>query len=67
MFQPETEIRNKPHALLIICRQHSGDRVARCRICYVGFSGERIIERARRHVQTRHRISTRAFARSKCP
>ena len=60
----EVEIRNKPHALLIICRQHSGERVVRCRICYVGFSGERTIDRARQHIKKRHKRSTRVLTRS---
>jgi hypothetical protein len=49
----ETVIRAKPRALLIVCRDGK-EFFLRCRICYLGFSGEHPIKRACQHIKGFH-------------
>jgi hypothetical protein len=53
-FNPETVIRGKPRALLVIYQTKTGQRVVRCKICHLGFSGERVGRRALAHVKAAH-------------
>jgi hypothetical protein len=54
MFAPEAVIETRLRGLLVIYRKESGQQVVRCRLCHLGFSGERAGERAYRHVKGVH-------------
>ena len=58
----ETTIRKKPRALLAIY-QRGTERVLRCTVCHLGFSGERVINRACKHIRSAHAKEMRAKIR----
>jgi hypothetical protein len=62
---PEIKIRNKPRALLVVCEDASKKRTLRCRICYLGFIGQRTTKRAVSHIRRAHSRDVRATARSR--
>jgi hypothetical protein len=51
-YTPETFDEELLKGALFVYRRLNGPRVVRCRICHLGFSGERDVERATIHLNT---------------
>lgn len=51
---PEIVISKFPMALHVLLRKKDGRLVARCKCCFVGFTGQDIVARCREHVRRAH-------------